>query len=127
MSYFYLFHLCTLELTNHDFKLKTEHTHTNTHKHTGERDKFTLPPYTPQRILTPNVIDVNLNCCNFKLMCIFLNIFVCFFLGMGFGLIYLPAIVCVSMYFEKKRAFATGIAVCGSGIGTFIMAPVSQG
>ena len=35
--------------------------------------------------------------------------------GFGFGLIYLPAIVSVSMYFEKRRAFATGIAVCGSG------------
>jgi len=47
--------------------------------------------------------------------------------GLGFGLIYLPAIVSVSMYFEKRRAFATGIAVCGSGIGTFIMAPVTEG
>ena len=49
------------------------------------------------------------------------------FEGFGFGLIYLPAIVSVSMYFEKKRAFATGIAVCGSGLGTFIMAPVTEG
>ena len=47
--------------------------------------------------------------------------------GIGFGLIYLPAIVSVSMYFEKRRAFATGIAVCGSGLGTFIMAPVTKG
>eukprot|EP00090_Calanus_glacialis_P045680 TRINITY_DN8647_c0_g1_i4.p1 TRINITY_DN8647_c0_g1~~TRINITY_DN8647_c0_g1_i4.p1 ORF type:complete len:613 (-),score=104.49 TRINITY_DN8647_c0_g1_i4:381-2219(-) len=47
--------------------------------------------------------------------------------GLGFGLIYLPAIVSVSIYFEKKRAFATGIAVCGSGVGTFIMAPVTKG
>ena len=47
--------------------------------------------------------------------------------GLGFGFIYLPAIVSVSMYFEKKRAFATGIAVCGSGLGTFIMAPVTRG
>lgn len=47
--------------------------------------------------------------------------------GLGFGLIYLPAIVSVSIYFEKKRAFATGIAVCGSGLGTFIMAPVTKG
>jgi len=46
--------------------------------------------------------------------------------GLGFGLIYLPAIVSVSMYFEKRRAFATGIAVCGSGLGTFIMAPVTK-
>ena len=31
------------------------------------------------------------------------------------------------MYFEKKRAFATGIAVCGSGLGTFLMAPLVHG
>lgn len=29
----------------------------------------------------------------------------------------------VGYYFEKKRAFATGIAVCGSGIGGFVFAP----
>lgn len=44
--------------------------------------------------------------------------------GLGFGLIYLPAIVCVTTYFEKKRSLATGIAVCGSGFGTFIFAPI---
>lgn len=44
--------------------------------------------------------------------------------GLGFGLIYLPAIVSVTMYFEKKRSLATGIAVCGSGFGTFIFAPI---
>lgn len=43
--------------------------------------------------------------------------------GAGFGLMYLPAIVSVTMYFEKRRAFATGIAVCGSGFGTFALAP----
>jgi len=56
---------------------------------------------------------------------LFFSVGVC--TGFGFGLIYLPAIVSVSMYFEKKRAFATGIAVCGSGLGTFIMAPVTEG
>lgn len=44
--------------------------------------------------------------------------------GFGFGLIYLPAIVSVTTYFEKKRSLATGIAVCGSGFGTFIFAPI---
>ena len=44
--------------------------------------------------------------------------------GIGLGMIYLPAIVSVTYYFEKKRAFATGLAVCGSGIGTFIFAPL---
>lgn len=47
-------------------------------------------------------------------------------LGIGLGLIYLPAIVSVGYYFEKKRAFATGIAVCGSGVGAFVFAPLCQ-
>jgi len=46
--------------------------------------------------------------------------------GFGFGLMYLPAIVSVSCYFEKKRSFATGIAVCGSGVGTFLFAPLCE-
>ena len=39
---------------------------------------------------------------------------------------YVPAIVCVSVYFEKYRSLATGIAVCGSGMGTFLLAPVTE-
>ncbi|KAJ9590108.1 hypothetical protein L9F63_016769, partial [Diploptera punctata] len=46
--------------------------------------------------------------------------------GFGFGLIYLPAIVSVTCYFEKYRSLATGIAVCGSGLGTFAFAPLSE-
>ncbi|KAG8181256.1 hypothetical protein JTE90_013027 [Oedothorax gibbosus] len=46
--------------------------------------------------------------------------------GLGFGLIYLPAIVSVGYYFSTKRAFATGIAVCGSGMGAFVFAPLTQ-
>ncbi|CRK86208.1 CLUMA_CG000154, isoform B [Clunio marinus] len=45
--------------------------------------------------------------------------------GVGFGMIYLPAVVAVGYYFEKKRSLATGIAVCGSGFGTFIFAPLA--
>lgn len=47
------------------------------------------------------------------------------FAGIGFGLIYLPAVVCVGYYFETKRSLATGIAVCGSGFGTFAFAPLA--
>ncbi|PSN54235.1 hypothetical protein C0J52_09250, partial [Blattella germanica] len=46
--------------------------------------------------------------------------------GFGFGLIYLPAIVSVTCYFEKYRSLATGIAVCGSGLGTFAFAPLTE-
>jgi len=47
-----------------------------------------------------------------------------YFLGIGFGLVYVPAVIAVGFYFERWRALATGIAVCGSGIGTFLMAPL---
>lgn len=46
--------------------------------------------------------------------------------GFGFGMIYLPAVVAVGYYFETKRSLATGIAVCGSGFGTFAFAPLAQ-
>ena len=44
--------------------------------------------------------------------------------GFGLGLIYLPAVCAVGYHFEKKRALATGISVCGSGVGTFVFAPL---
>ncbi|KAI8428149.1 hypothetical protein MSG28_002396 [Choristoneura fumiferana] len=46
--------------------------------------------------------------------------------GFGCGLIYLPAIVSVTVWFERYRSLATGIAVCGSGLGTFIFAPITK-
>lgn len=46
--------------------------------------------------------------------------------GIGLGLIYVPAVVFISIYFENKRSLATGIASSGSGIGTIIFAPLSQ-
>ena len=46
--------------------------------------------------------------------------------GFGLGLIYLPAVCAVGYYFEKKRALATGISVCGSGVGTFVFAPLGS-
>jgi len=41
-------------------------------------------------------------------------------------MMYLPAVVGVGYYFERRRAVATGIAVCGTGIGTFCMAPLAK-
>ena len=45
-------------------------------------------------------------------------------LGVGFGLMNLTAIVIVSTYFKRRRALASSIASCGSGVGTLIMAPI---
>ena len=41
-------------------------------------------------------------------------------------MIYLPAVVSVTLYFEKRRSLATGLSMCGSGIGTFIFAPLVE-
>jgi len=44
--------------------------------------------------------------------------------GLGFGLMYIPAVVAVASYFTKRRALATSICVCGTGFGTFLMPPL---
>ena len=44
--------------------------------------------------------------------------------GFGASLISLPADVSVGYYFETKRALATGISHCGSGVGQFLLAPL---
>ncbi|XP_051936545.1 monocarboxylate transporter 12-B-like isoform X1 [Hippocampus zosterae] len=46
--------------------------------------------------------------------------------GFGFALSYTPSIAMVGQYFSKRKALAYGIAQSGSGIGTFILAPVVQ-
>ncbi|KAG5262851.1 hypothetical protein AALO_G00279590 [Alosa alosa] len=46
--------------------------------------------------------------------------------GVGFALSYTPAISMVGAYFSERKALAFGIAMSGSGIGTFILAPVVQ-
>ena len=45
--------------------------------------------------------------------------------GFGLALCYVTAIVIVAYYFDKKRSLATGLSVCGSGIGTFLFAPLT--
>lgn len=52
--------------------------------------------------------------------------FFCVVSGLGFALCYTPAIVMVGRYFRRKKALAYGIAMSGSGIGTFVLAPVVQ-
>ena len=47
-------------------------------------------------------------------------------IGLGLGIIYLPRLDCITQYFTKKRPFVTGLAICGSGIGTFIFAPLTD-
>ena len=46
--------------------------------------------------------------------------------GFGMSMGYVTSLVTVAFYFEKKRALATGIAVSGSGFGTFAFAPLFE-
>jgi len=46
--------------------------------------------------------------------------------GFGLSLCYVSAIIIVAYYFDRRRSFATGISVCGSGVGTFLFAPFTQ-
>uniref|UniRef100_A0A4D5RU65 Putative monocarboxylate transporter n=1 Tax=Ixodes scapularis TaxID=6945 RepID=A0A4D5RU65_IXOSC len=45
--------------------------------------------------------------------------------GFGLALCYVASIVIVAYYFERRRSLATGLAVCGTGIGTFVFAPLT--
>ncbi|ESO83822.1 hypothetical protein LOTGIDRAFT_169057 [Lottia gigantea] len=44
--------------------------------------------------------------------------------GLGIGLSYIPAITALTLYFQKYRNIATGIAVSGAGFGCFIFPPL---
>lgn len=46
--------------------------------------------------------------------------------GTGMSMGYVTSLVMVAFYFQEKRALATGLAVCGSGIGTFVFAPLFE-
>jgi len=46
--------------------------------------------------------------------------------GVGFGMMYIPSVVSAAPFFKKRRSLAIGICLCGSGVGTFSLAPVTQ-
>ncbi|XP_045497460.1 monocarboxylate transporter 9-like [Colias croceus] len=46
--------------------------------------------------------------------------------GLGLGLVYVTAVVSIAYWFEKKRNLAVGLGACGTGVGTFIYAPMTQ-
>ncbi|KAG8223341.1 hypothetical protein J437_LFUL001219, partial [Ladona fulva] len=46
--------------------------------------------------------------------------------GLGLALCYVTAVVSVTFWFEKKRSLANGLGVCGTGLGTFLFAPLTQ-
>ena len=39
-------------------------------------------------------------------------------------MIYLPSVVIITTYFEKRLSLASGVAACGAGVGTFTFAPI---
>ncbi|KOX77337.1 Monocarboxylate transporter 12 [Melipona quadrifasciata] len=45
--------------------------------------------------------------------------------GLGLGLCYVTAVVSIAYWFDKKRNLAVGLGACGTGIGTFVYAPMT--
>jgi len=39
---------------------------------------------------------------------------------------FLPSVVVVDVHFERRRAAATGLAMCGAGVGTIVFAPLVE-
>ncbi|CAF4711404.1 unnamed protein product [Rotaria sp. Silwood1] len=46
--------------------------------------------------------------------------------GIFFGMVYLPSVVMVSFYFDKKRAIANGLVTAGTGIGALSFGPLAN-
>jgi Major Facilitator Superfamily len=46
--------------------------------------------------------------------------------GLGLGIGYVTCVVSIAFWFDKRRTFATGIGASGTGLGTFIYAPLTQ-
>lgn len=46
--------------------------------------------------------------------------------GLGLGLCCVTAVVSIAYWFDKKRTLAVGLGACGTGIGTFVYAPMTS-
>lgn len=46
--------------------------------------------------------------------------------GFGVAFVYVPSSIIPSFWFEQRRGLATGISNAGSGLGTFVMAPLIE-
>jgi len=46
--------------------------------------------------------------------------------GAGFGMMYLPSVTGSAPFFSKRRSLAMAICLCGSGVGTFVLAPITE-
>ena len=47
-------------------------------------------------------------------------------MGLGMGLVFMPAVAVTGTYFQKRRAFALAIAACGSGFGGLVFPSTLQ-
>jgi MFS family permease len=46
--------------------------------------------------------------------------------GVGFSLMFAPCVMIVSLWFSRRRTLAVGMSVAGSGIGTLVIAQISE-
>lgn len=55
-----------------------------------------------------------------------LNLTIGIMTSLGLAMLYIPAYLIISFNFSQKRAFATGIAVSGSGLGVMVLSPLAE-
>jgi MFS family permease len=83
----------------------------------------------PRRIIGPGILLLMLG----LVLCAFVKTLAQFYLY--YGVVMAAGITCISIvsysailahWFERKRGFASGVAVSGMGVGTFFLVPLSQ-
>jgi len=56
----------------------------------------------------------------------FLSVTYCILGAFGLSMVYVPSVTIIGFYFEKWRGLATGIVLCGSGVGKLILASLCE-
>ena len=47
-----------------------------------------------------------------------------FLVGLSSGCTYIASLIVIAQYFDKRIGMATGITMAGSGVGSFVLAPI---
>ena len=72
------------------------------------------------------LVSVAFFMCTFAPNIDFLTVILGIFGSIGMEMGYVSALLCITYYFDKKRGLATGLAMAGSGVGTFLFAPLLE-
>lgn len=95
---------------------------------TGAISGMIADRYGPKRVVSFGTLAIALGLIGASYCTQFWQLVLCFTagLGLGIGFVYVPCVASVQAWFERRRGFATGIAVTGIGMGTLLV-PIVAG